>query len=92
MQEHPGPRGDWQGDGDPDGVELIAPEDFLPRHPFPVDAQRMGIDRWSDNAGLIAVAASLDPAKRWHRMVAWVMLVAVCVPLAFQLWFQLTAV
>ncbi len=50
-------------DDDFSDVELIAPEDFLPRNPFPVDAQRMGIDRWSDDAGLIAIAASLDPGR-----------------------------
>ena len=45
------------------GVELIEPEDFLPHNPFPPDAQRLGIDRWSDNAGMIAIASSLDSRK-----------------------------
>ena len=48
------------------GVELIEPEDFLPGNPFPPDAQRMGIDRWSDDAGMIAVASSLDSRKLSH--------------------------
>ena len=34
----------------------------------------MGIDRWSDNAGMIAVASSLDSRKLSHKIVAWVML------------------
>jgi hypothetical protein len=81
----------WDPDGLPDGQpELIEPEDFLPRNPFPHDAQRMGIDRWSDDAGMIAVAASLDSAKRSHRVVAWLMLVAITSWVLLSLWFELT--
>lgn len=71
-------------------LELIRPEDFLARNRMPHDAQRMGIDRWSDEAGLIAVAASLNPAKPWHRVAAWVMLLAITLPLVLNLWFELT--
>ncbi len=71
-------------------VELVRPEDFLAANPFPLDAQRMGIDRWSDEAGLIAIAASLNPAKMSHKIVAWVMLLAVVVPLVLNLWFELS--
>ena len=79
---------DWD---DPEGadVELIEPEDFLPRNPFPVDAQRMGIDRWSDDAGLIAIASSLDSSKRSHKVVAWLMLLSLSSWLLMQLWFEL---
>ena len=69
--------------------ELISPEDFLPPNPYPLDAQRMGIDRWSDDAAIIALAASLDPAKLSHRIVAWVMLVAILSPLVLTLHFEL---
>ncbi len=72
------------------GVELVEPEDFLPHNPFPPDAQRMGIDRWSDDAGMIAIASSLNPAKLSHKIVAWVMLLAVTSWLLAQLWFELT--
>ena len=77
--------------GDEPGLdlELIEPEDFLAGNPFPVDAQRMGIDRWSDNAGMIAVASSLDPAKRWHKVVAWVMLVGVVTWTLLTAWSQI---
>ncbi len=44
----------------------------------------MGIDRWSDNAGMIAVASSLDSRKLSHRIVAWVMLVAIAAWLVAQ--------
>jgi hypothetical protein len=77
---------------DPDdaGIEWIEPEDFLPADPFPLDARRMGIDRWSDDAGMIAVAASLNPAKPSHRIFAWLMLLAITVPLALNLWYEIT--
>ena len=84
---------DRSGDfDDPDDVDLepIRPEDFLPGNPFPVDAQRMGIDRWSDDAGLIAIASSLDSRKLSHKIVAWVMLVALLSWFFAQLWFELT--
>ena len=86
MQEPEEPAGD-----DPTEPELIGPEDFLPRSPFPPDAQRMGIDRWSDDAGMIAVASSLDSRKLSHRIVAWVMLVCLTTWLVAQLWLELTA-
>ena len=84
-----------QGHDDPDrdddaALELIRPEDFLARNPFPPDAQRMGIDRWSDDAGMIAIASSLDSSKLSHKIVAWVMLVCVTTWLVAQLWFELT--
>ena len=74
---------------DEHGVELIEPEDFLPGNPFPHDAQRMGIDRWSDDAGMIAIASSLDSRKLSHKIVAWVMLLAVTSWFVAQLWFEL---
>jgi hypothetical protein len=77
-------------DGEPGHMELIRPEDFLPANPFPLDAQRMGIDRWSDDAGMIAIAASLNPAKLSHKIVAWLMLLAVLVPFVLNLWSELT--
>jgi hypothetical protein len=77
-------------DPDETGLELIEPEDFLPGNPFPPDARRMGIDRWSDDAGMIAVAAALNPAKPSHKVVAWLMLLAITVPLVLNLWYELT--
>ncbi len=86
MQEHDEPE-----HPDDSGVELVRPEDFLAANPFPLDAQRMGIDRWSDDAGLIAIASSLDSRKRSHKIVAWVMLICLTTWLVAQLWFELTA-
>ena len=78
-------------DPDDSDLELIEPEDFLPRNPFPLDAQRMGIDRWSDDAGMIAIASSLDSRKLSHKIVAWVMLLALTSWLLVQLWFELSS-
>ena len=70
--------------------ELIAPEDFLPGNPFPADARRLGFDRYSDDGALIALAASLNPAKRSHKVFAWFMLLAITTPFLLNLWFELT--
>ena len=88
--EDPGYPEDGPDDGS-EGVELIEPEDFLPSNPFPVDAQRMGIDRWSDDAGMIAIASSLDSSKLSHKIVAWVMLLSLTSWLLMQLWFELSS-
>jgi hypothetical protein len=78
-------------DEEPD-YELIEPEDLLSeraRNPFPADARRLGFDRYSDEGAMIALAASLDPTKTSHRIVAWVMLVSVTMPLLLTLWYEL---
>jgi hypothetical protein len=85
MQDQDEPAGDGADD-----LELIEPEDFLPRNPFPLDAQRMGIDRWSDDAGMIAIAASLDSSKLSHKIIAWVMLIALTSWLLGSLWLEVT--
>jgi hypothetical protein len=50
----------------------------------------MGFDRWTGDGGcMIAFAANLDPAKLSHKVVAWLMLLAVTVPLVTTLWQEL---
>lgn len=71
--------------------ELIMPEDFLPPSPFPTDARRMGIDRYTGgDAGILAMASALDGRKRSHRVFATLLLVAVVGSLAMSLWGQFT--
>ncbi len=70
--------------------ELIEPEVFLALYPFPTDAQRMGVDRWSDDAGMIALAASLDSRKLSHKIFAWLMLLAMASWLLGTLWIELS--
>lgn len=81
----------WEHDESPEGlppdpfeegpVELIQPEDFLAPNGITSDARRLGFDRNTEEGALIALAGSLDPGKRSHRIVAWVLLVAFAAPL-----------
>lgn len=85
---HPGDRAP-HGDDEP---ELITPEDLGPRNPFPADAQRLGFDRYSGgDAGMIALAASLNGSKPSHRLIAAVLLVLVVGFVVWTLWSQFTA-
>ena len=70
-----------------DQPELIQPEDFLPRHPFPDDAQRLGFDQYS--GAMIALAAGLDRRKPTHRLVAVAMLVVFLTPVLMTVLFLL---
>jgi hypothetical protein len=80
----------WEYDGRPEDlppdpfdegpVELVRPEDFLAPNGIPTDARRMGFDRNTEEGALIALAGSLNPAKRSHRLVAWMLLVAFAAP------------
>lgn len=66
-------------DDEPGGV--IEPEDFLAPDPIPADARLMGLDRNTEEGALVALAASLDPAKRSHKLIAWVLLVCFVAPM-----------
>jgi len=78
-------------DEEPDGEpELITPEDLAPRNPFPTDAQRLGVDRFSGgDSGFLAIAASLDGSKPSHRLLATFLLVLVVGSFSLTLWGQL---
>ena len=74
-------------DGPEEGpYELLTPEDFLPANRMPLADRRLGIDRWTGDAGLITFAASLDPTKRAHRVTAWVLLSALLLPFLLVAW------
>ena len=49
-------------------------------HGIPADARRMGFDRNTEQGALLALTGSLDPAKPRHKVIAWVMLVAIVSP------------
>ena len=51
------------------------------RQAIPADAQRMGLDRNTEEGALVAMAGSLNPARPMHRLVAWVLLAAFSLPL-----------
>ena len=70
--------------------ELIEPDDFLPRSPFPADAQRMGFDRYTGgDAAFLALASALDSRKPAHRAIALTMLLLVVGSVVLTLWGQL---
>lgn len=89
MREYDDPDGDPPGEGDPwepeDEPELITTEDFLGPDGLPLDARRMGLDRNTQEGALIAFAGSLDSTKTLHKVVAWVLLLGLAVPMAFGL-------
>lgn len=74
-------RPDDPGPWDDEPVELITPEDFLGSNGLPLDARGMGFDRNTEEGALIALAGSLNPGKRSHKVVAWLLLLAFAIPL-----------
>jgi hypothetical protein len=40
----------------------------------------MGLDRNTEEGALVALAASLDPGKMSHKIIAWVLLFVVTAP------------
>lgn len=67
--------------------ELIQPEDLLPPSPFPLDAQRLGIDRYTGDGGaLIGFAGALNPRKTSHKIVALLLFAVVVMPVALTVW------
>jgi hypothetical protein len=82
--DHLGDAGDFGDTGDLGGAErgfeLIRPEDFLRPDPVPSDARRMGLDRNTEEGAMLTFASSLNPAKGSHRLVAWVLLLVMLIP------------
>jgi hypothetical protein len=52
---------------------------------LPQDAERMGLDRNTQEGAMIGMAGSLSSAKQSHRIVAWLILLSLTVPLLFTL-------
>lgn len=68
----------------PDGMYDDEPPPLAAIHSMqgiPEDARRMGLDRHTQEGALVAMAGSLDSSKLSHRVVAWLMLVAMVLPL-----------
>jgi hypothetical protein len=75
-------RVDWAEQWDDDPPPLTYAYD---RQPIPDDARRMGLDRNTEEGALISMAGSLNPAKPAHRLVAWILLAAFCIPILITL-------
>jgi hypothetical protein len=48
---------------------------------IPDDARRLGLDRYTEEGALVAMAGSLTSSKPAHRLVAWIALIAFVAPL-----------
>ena len=77
---------------------MVHPDDdddpFVPSHHFfaqhlPRDAELMGLDRNTQEGAMIAMAGSLSSAKLTHRVVAWVIVASLTLPLVFTMLSQL---
>jgi hypothetical protein len=78
---------DWRDQWDDEPPPLTHAHDA---HPIPPDLRRMGLDRNTEEGALVSMAGSLNPAKRSHRLVAWILLAAFCVPLLITIVNELT--
>lgn len=64
-----------------DSVESVPHLSY--QQPLPSDAARMGLDRNTEEGAIIAMAGNLNPTKPSHRMIAWIMLAAITVPVVY---------
>jgi hypothetical protein len=72
--------------GDFDGDDALKPVVYVSHTKgIPTDAQRLGLDRNTEEGALIAMAGSLSSAKPLHRIVAWALLAAFSLPLLITL-------
>lgn len=56
---------------------------------IPRDAQLMGFDRNTEEGALIAMTGSLSAAKPFHKIVAWMLMVAFSLPLLLTVWYEI---
>jgi len=55
----------------------------------PVEAQRMGLSRHTQEGALMEFATHLSPAKPTHRFIAWIMLAAFAAPVLYTVYILL---
>ena len=73
MEREPG----WDPDDGPD--DDTPPAWFAGQH-LPDDAVRMGLSHHVPDGAILDFAGRLDPAKPWHRLTAWAMLLVFGLP------------
>jgi hypothetical protein len=79
-------REDEYGDNEFDtdfGHDDDAPPYWFAGNRMPEDARRMGLTHHVPDGAILDFAGKLDSTRRSHRVVAWVMLVVFCMPVAF---------
>ena len=69
--------------GEDDNIESVAHLPYL--ESLPSDAQRLGLDRNTEEGAMIGMAGSLNASKPSHRLIAWVLLAAFGLPLVYTL-------
>jgi hypothetical protein len=72
---------EWDDDPDPDDAEL--PPYWFPSQHLPADSRRLGLTHHVAEGALLDFAGTLDPAKPFHRITAWAMLVVFGLPVVF---------
>ncbi len=70
----------WDDDNDLEPVLHFHHVEALPE-----DAVRMGLDRHTQEGAMIGLAGSLNASKASHRLVAWLILLSLTVPLLLTL-------
>ena len=69
--------------GEDDNIESV------PHLPYqvhlPSDAERLGLDRNTEEGAMLGMAGSLNSSKPSHRLTAWVLLFAFGLPLVYTL-------
>jgi hypothetical protein len=70
-----------------DNIESVAHMPYM--EPLPSDAQRLGLDRNTEEGAMIGMAGSLNARKASHRIVAWVLLAAFGLPIAYTVLVQI---
>jgi hypothetical protein len=77
---------DWRPDGTDGYDDELKPVVYVSHSKgMPTDAQKLGLDRNTEEGALLAMAGSLSPAKPLHRLVAWALLAAFSLPLVITL-------
>jgi hypothetical protein len=79
------PGRDWRHlDDDDDDREPIL--HFHHIEAMPEDAQRMGLDRNTQEGAMLSMAGSLNSGKLSHRIVAWALIAALTIPIMMTIW------
>jgi len=70
---------------DDEAVELAddAEPSWFPGNHLPEDARRLGLTHHVPDGALLEFAGSLDSAKPYHRITAWLLLVVFGLPVLF---------
>ncbi len=64
------------------GPDDDSPPYWFPGNRMPPDAQAMGLTHHVPDGALLDFAGKLDSSRLKHRIVAWIMLVVFCFPVA----------